>query len=68
MGIVPKSKTKSLHLNLFHPLYLNQIRGNEGMSLNTYVKMGEAYLHVFIHISDKVMSLRSIQGFPKDLK
>ncbi|WP_314063329.1 hypothetical protein [uncultured Vagococcus sp.] len=33
--------------------------------MNTYVKIGETYFHVFVHIEDGVMSLRSIQGFRK---
>lgn len=34
----------------------------------TYMKIGEVYYHVFIHISDNVMSLRSSQGLRQDVK
>ncbi|MBP1039643.1 hypothetical protein I6N95_01350 [Vagococcus sp. BWB3-3] len=36
--------------------------------MNTYMMIGEKYLHVFIHFSDGVMSLRSLQGFRKAIQ
>lgn len=36
--------------------------------MNTYVKIGEKYFHVFLEISDSIMSLRSEQGLRKAIR